>query len=364
MLQGFDRLEPTGVCLCYTRSQHLIDGIRGDFDAKVIEAVRNGKNIRLVGDNVNLTIGCRDEREDRHGKMLHYFGSAVLIHDLHFPESTTVAPQMDYKTLKATDLLPDTKDVSNLVADYAHMMINVAKKHIAYFQCLNGSTPNHLTDENSEQLKTKTIVVPLQVLAKNEQKYGDVVEILRYYETTLKNIHERAGIPLEDKKIQIGGDQLTRENFSGAKKLMIGGENASDRFEHLTPITAEFFHMAMKLLSVAFKRLFSANSVREMGTMKAMQTRIQRSTVNPNVSEAYSADKDFFISVTDAYIVEAVLQYFEMEDTLSRPAKLTPPDAKEDFVDWANFHFSKIVEKYVGTFNQKQNTGKYEVHNI
>jgi hypothetical protein len=113
---------------------------------------------------------------------------------------------------------------------------------------------------------------------------------------------------------------------------LIGGENAADRFEHLSPITAEFFHMAMKLLSVAFKRLFSASRVRERGTMKAMQSRIQRSTVNPNVSEAYSADKDFFISLTDAHIVEAVLHCFEMEDTLSSPAKLTLPESKEDIL--------------------------------
>jgi hypothetical protein len=100
--------------------------------------------------------------------MLHYFGSAVIIQNLHFPEAKTVTPQMDYKNLKAADLLPDTNDVSDLVADYAYMMMNVAKKHIAYFQCLNGLTPNHLTDEHSEQFKSKTVVVPSQVLAKNE----------------------------------------------------------------------------------------------------------------------------------------------------------------------------------------------------
>lgn len=221
-----------------------------------------------------------------------------------------------------------------------------------------GLIPNHIVDENSEMLRSKTVVVPLQVLAKNEQKYGDVVDILRHYESTISNIYEKAGMSITDKKIHIGGDQLTRENFSGAKRLMIGGESATDRFEHLTPITSEFFHMAIKLLSVVFKRLYNANSVREMGTMKAMQTRLQRTTVNPDVSLAYNADKDFFISLTDAHIVEAVLHYFEMEDTLSSPPIVTAPEESAERLEWASKHFRQIVEKTVGTFIYRRKTGK------
>jgi len=357
-IQGFDRLEPTGVCLSYTRSQLLIDAIRGDFDAKVIDAVRNGKKIRLVGDNVNITVGCRDEISDRHRKSLHYFGSAVIIHELDFPEANNGTSQMDYHNLTVSDLLPNIDDVSNLVDDYAHMVMHVAIKHIAYFKFLKGLISSHITDENSEQLKTRTVVVPLQLLAKNQQKSGDVVDILRHYETTMNNIYDKAGIPFADQKIHIGGVQVTRQNFSRAKRLMISGENAADRFEHLTPITTEFCSMAINLLSIVFKRLFNANSVHEMGTMKAMQTRLQRTTVNPNVSEAYAADKDFFVSLTDAHIIEAVLHYFEMEDTMSSPTKVTAPEDTAEQLEWAQKHFRQIVEETVGTFIYRHKMGK------
>lgn len=67
---------------------------------------------------------------------------------------------------------------------------------------------------------TKTTVIPLPVLHLNEQHYSDVVKILDYYEQLYHNICDKAGVQVQpDSSITIGGDQLTRERFSGAKNL-------------------------------------------------------------------------------------------------------------------------------------------------
>jgi len=305
--------------------------------------VRSGKSFRLVGDNVNLSVGVRDERADRHGKLLNYFGSAALVYDLNFPAASHITPQKDYHMLTTADLLPSTNDSNSLIDDYVHMAMHIASKHVAYFSYLKDLIPRYLVDEHIDQLKRKTGVIPLQVLAKNEQRYGDVVDILRYYESTISSIYQKAGVDLEN-TIHIGGDQMTRENFSGAKRLMIGAPTPADRFAHLTPITAEFFHMAMKLLSVSFKRLFDAKSSREIGTMKAEQVRIQRTTVSADVSNTYTADKEFFISFVNAYIVEAILQYFDMDDTLSSPRVKTLPDSPNERLTWTREHFRRIIK--------------------
>ncbi|KAG1653159.1 hypothetical protein GQR58_025784 [Nymphon striatum] len=54
-------------------------------------------------------------------------------------------------------------------------------------------------------------------------------------------------------------------------------------------------------------------AVCELGTLKCEAIRLLRTTINPNVNDHYDSDKDS-VSFRDSYIVEAVLDYFEMED--------------------------------------------------
>ena len=97
----------------------------------------------------------------------------------------------------------------------------------------------------TEVYTTKTTVIPLPVMNLNEQHYGDVVQILEFYEELYHKICKKAGVPHD--KIVIGGDQLTRERFSGAKNLRMGNGGCAE-FEHLSPIVMEFFHLGMNYL--------------------------------------------------------------------------------------------------------------------
>jgi hypothetical protein len=63
-----------------------------------------------------------------------------------------------------------------------------------------------------------------------------------------------------DIKINIGGDQLTRERFSRAKSLRAGANDPKEQLKHLHPITFEMFHLHMNFLMVFFKFLYSEKS--------------------------------------------------------------------------------------------------------
>jgi len=66
-------------------------------------------------------------------------------------------------------------------------------------------------------------VIPLPVLAKNEQKYADVVDSLDHYEDIVIKVFDAARKDVNAAKLHIGGDQLTRELVFGAKCLRLGG---------------------------------------------------------------------------------------------------------------------------------------------
>ena len=67
--------------------------IRLDSIAKLVQAVKDGKKFRLVGDNINFHQQIRSERKDKHSKMQHYFGSAAKVQDTNFDHLQDEAPQ-------------------------------------------------------------------------------------------------------------------------------------------------------------------------------------------------------------------------------------------------------------------------------
>ena len=136
---------------------------------------------------------------------------------------------------------------------------------------------------------------------------------------------QEAGVTTDGVKIQIGGDQLTRDRFSGGKALRSHHMNANERFDHLGPITFELFHMLMNYMKMVFKQLYKESSTQDLGTLKSLKERLSRSNVGTNVNEHYDADKDFFVSVSDIHIVEMFLEYFGMDYEFSQPTRNVPP---------------------------------------
>ncbi len=126
----YERLSPLGICLSYKNTLQLCDLLADEMKLQVVKAVKEQKQIRIVGDNLNFTTHVRDERMSKHGKMHHYFGSAILVHDLSFPNTSRVQPQIVLDAVKADLFIPDASEQQQTVNDYALMAIQVAIERI------------------------------------------------------------------------------------------------------------------------------------------------------------------------------------------------------------------------------------------
>ena len=93
-----------------------------------------------------------------------------------------------------------------------------------------------------------------------------------------------------------------------------------------------------------------------LGTMKSQKIRLHRHQVKPDVKTAYDIGKEFFITFSNAYIIEAVMNYFNLTDVMSVPdeSKYEYPVEKtlESMQKWAENHFNNIVHRYVGIFKK------------
>ncbi|XP_062575477.1 uncharacterized protein LOC134237384 [Saccostrea cucullata] len=349
----FDRLQPVGVCIGYERSLKVIQNFGGKYKEQLIEEIQNNKTIRIVGDNINWTVGVHDQRQDNRGHMQHAFGSAAIVQNISFDHLSNIYPQRDFCSTPVQAFLPSPEDNEVLTRDYTIISARVMLKHLPYFRQFRDIVPTYISQPTYPELQQKSKVIPLPVLYKNEQSYKDVVDILEFYEDLVLDVCRKCNKDENDFFIHVGGDQLTRERFSGAKAMRAHEDERKDRFENISPITFELFHMQMNFLKMAFKILYKENSVGDRGTLSHLKNIISRTNVNENINTHYDADKDFFVSVVDMYIVECVLEYFGKPDVNSAPSKHILPEFADDEIKrcWFFNEVGTMLKNEIKTMN-------------
>ena len=347
--QVYDRLQKQGLCLTYEGSLYFLGVIGGKFNETMIDLIKEKKRFRIVGDNINWYEGVHDQRKDHTSHMVHAFGSAILVQNVDFSSVTDVYPQRNFTETPIQEFIPSTDDYKLYKHDYTVLMSRVVCNFLPYFQLFEDIIPSKLSQPVSEKLCLKTKVVPMPVLMKNEQKAQDVVDILAFYQTLISESCVAAGKDIDGFLVHVGGDQLTRERFSQAKCVRAHEDTPEDRFENLSPITFELFHMHMNFLQMAYSILFNASSAQDSGTLKALQNRISRTNVGENINAHYDADKDFFISVVDMHIVECFMEFFGLDDVNSVPTKNIPPEFESEDAKktWYFGTVGKLIDEFV-----------------
>ena len=278
-------------------------------------------------------------RFDKHKHLCHWFVSMALIYEYKFL-SYPSRPLIDLEQLKPEHIILSVSEYARIRSHAIALVLNIITDHFLQLAHLR---PKKTKSE--EKLK-KTKIVRLPALPYNESKYQDVVKILGSYENLTRDLYEKADETRQD--VQIGGDQLTRERFSGSKNLRIGNDEA-DSFARLTPVSFEFFHLQMNFLEkIIFRRLYDADSDLEQGTMRSEANRIHRFGIDPNVIKAYEADRDFFESFYRAYVVEGFRHYLNLEDTNDVPDGVPGPGCSQNEKDrWIEANIGSYVDQEV-----------------
>lgn len=254
----------------YTGASRIIDEVGKHNHDEIVDFVRDGGKIRLIGDNINIHVGVKNQRLNHHSNMLNWFASAIITQSNPFSELNYQL--MVKQKIFLRKLLIQQKDDKILKNDYGVHISGIAKELCPHLQFLHGNAKDIIKGEYTDTLQKKNLVVPLPTLPLNEQKYAEVVDILNSYESTLSEIFTAAEQDVPN--VHIGGDQLTRERFSGAKGLRTGGATPEQRFDHLYPISFEMWNTGMNFLTLIFKVLFSPDSFAK-GTLYAAKKNLQ-----------------------------------------------------------------------------------------
>jgi hypothetical protein len=125
----------------------------------------------------------------------------------------------------------------------------------------------YLFTRYSEEMAKKSTVIGLPIVPFNQNKHSDMCLYLKYLEDFLSNLRKPKGVNTEestaensqpsldasqDIKLPLCGDQLGRERVTGAKRMRLGCDAPSDRFENIYEYPA-LWHVKQSFLGVSAK---------------------------------------------------------------------------------------------------------------
>ena len=330
-----------GVTISYPRSLDVMKAVGDHFKEQLVSAVKDGKRLRLIGDNLNFMQGVAYENMDRHSHMVHMFASCALLSEKVFTDRPDI-PEVPLNDITMKEITFSRTEYRAMRDDLVPLVAKVLSKYLPQLKHFMDTAPKQFAAPQPEFCE-KTQVVPLPVLQLNEQYDKDTVKILEYYQGLVKELPLQTAEP-----IHIGGDQLTRERFGTALRLRIG--NTKERSSaNLGPATFEFFHLGMNYLNkMVFDTLWNKQGEEELGTLRGERERINRKSVDPDVAKAYEADKLFFLNYTSAHIVESALDFFGMDSRNDYPTKNQPPQdaSPEQRKAWVYQAVGDMLDEY------------------
>ena len=185
----------------------------------------------------------------------------------------------------------------------------------------------------------------MPVLYFDEQKNGDVIKNLHWYQQLIEEVHKKAGVSLGSVHISVNeGALLISKTFASDWNT-----NAASRFDNLGPITFEFLHLQMKVEDFLYKTLITDRSSGQIGTIFNCKVKLGRSNVLPNSFHTFDDNRDFAISFVDAYIVEGLMHFLDMTevDSTLQAYTFNLNDTEAEKQKWLEHVIGPFIDNYI-----------------
>ena len=112
--------------------------------------------IRIVGDNVDLTINARVQSADIQNRSLHWTQQYAVVNRVNEPLLDTSSPRKAMEDIDLADLLPTTAVQENIVNHWAVIISRIICKYVSKFKYLQDVIVHHIPHTYSEVMKTKS----------------------------------------------------------------------------------------------------------------------------------------------------------------------------------------------------------------
>ena len=280
------------MCLEPKMKYAILEDIAKHYIDQAAELVKTGHSFVYVLDNIDWEEKAH-MRQDVQNRSVHAVATCIVFDRVLDKGLPDTGPQRSLKDCNVHQLVDINQTEFDAIRHrYRILVSNILFEHFPAFAMFRNYLPTSTSCEYPNEMASKSVVLTMPVVMKDEKKYSDCVDVLDQLEKWTQEIYTAAGLcsqepepsedttpaigttsrpdqpashvppvtsdsdPLHGVKIPCFGDQLTRVRFAGAKDLRAGCHLAKHRLDHLYPFCIVDWHTKRSFLKVQCAYLF------------------------------------------------------------------------------------------------------------
>ena len=174
-----DRFHKYGICLSKSMKYTIQEEIGKHFLDGAVQLLQEGRTFVFVLDNIDWDIKVHDMRSENQNKSVHAVATSVVfdrVTSSHLPNDGPKRnlANCDLKCL----LIPTDEEKRSTRERYKIFIGRILCEAFPSFNFLKEVIPVHTPCQYQAEMSSKSVVIPLPVLMKDEKKYSDVVDVL------------------------------------------------------------------------------------------------------------------------------------------------------------------------------------------
>lgn len=179
--------------------KNLVDSFSEHCERRVVDAIRNGQDGKLNGDNVDIYVKTNDIRMKNKSKDYHFFATdwtPFRLTNEDFKKNDWLKTYVKSHIIEKQNLTNDmfTPDLvkfkSNIKVLVARQLTKIFPKQ---FKWMDLVVPAHIHHPLEEIMSRPTRSYTLPILLKNEMKYEDCISIMDSYNEQMSDWYRKAG---------------------------------------------------------------------------------------------------------------------------------------------------------------------------
>nr|XP_055051616.1 uncharacterized protein LOC129437481 isoform X2 [Misgurnus anguillicaudatus]XP_055051617.1 uncharacterized protein LOC129437481 isoform X2 [Misgurnus anguillicaudatus] len=215
----------------------------------------------IVFDNLDFFIRTHHQSTNQTNKSIHWIHHMCVIDripSLHLPNTKPANSLSDYDLGES---LPGQHTQACMRREFVVLGSRILTSYLEVLKPFASAVVHHIPHLYTDEMAQTSTHFPLGLLFKNENKTGDLVDVLQHIQ---KEYVARCPDGLE--KILVGGDRLTEGNSRNVQWAFADGETEEDRLEGLV-FKFEDWHAIRNLFEIYHQIFFDENSAKDHGTL-------------------------------------------------------------------------------------------------
>ena len=172
-----------------------MDDIGSQLIAKATEMVRSGHKFVYVLENIDWEEKVHDMRKDSQNKSVHAVATSIVFSRVPASNLSDCGPQQDLRECNVRELVAmNEAELDAIQTRYRILLAKILFEHFPAFAKLKPYIRKATECQHHDEMSTKSEVITMPVLMKDEKKYAECVDVLDQLEKWTYNIYSAAGL--------------------------------------------------------------------------------------------------------------------------------------------------------------------------